>query len=100
MPHAGDALLYRVVAKVERPLFPGYCAAWEPPICSYLPFSGCANVFPYERLSSVSRSRRRSEMRIHSELPLCFGSLSTANLILCSFNAGQTCLFGHKSLRP
>lgn len=24
MPHAGDALLYRDVAKVERPLFPGY----------------------------------------------------------------------------
>jgi hypothetical protein len=32
----------------------------------------------------------RSETRIHSELPLCFGSLLVANLILYSLDAGQS----------
>ena len=32
----------------------------------------------------------RSEVRIHSELPLYFGSLLVANLILCSLDAGQS----------
>src|SRR5258708_10895008 len=32
--------------------------------------------------------------RIHSELPLCFGSLWAATLILCSINAGQTIYAG------
>jgi hypothetical protein len=43
-----------------------------------------------EKLSSASRSRMRSEMRVHSELPLCFGSLLVANLILYSLDAGQS----------
>jgi hypothetical protein len=43
-----------------------------------------------EKLSSASRSRMRSETRIHSELPLCFGSLLVANLILYSLDAGQS----------
>ena len=95
MPRAGDALTYYVVAKVERPLFPGYCAAWEPPTCTYLPFSEFPQVISsYRRLSSASRSRRRSESRIRSELPLCFGSLLVANLILYSLDAGQSLYVG------
>jgi hypothetical protein len=48
------------------------------------------DVFLPVRLSSVSRSRMRSEMRFHSELPLYFGSLLVASLILCSLDAGQS----------
>jgi len=36
IPHIGVAHTYHVVARVERPLFAGYCAAWEPPTCAYL----------------------------------------------------------------
>jgi hypothetical protein len=38
MPHAGDALLYRVVAKVERPLFPGYVLHGNHPSVPTCPF--------------------------------------------------------------
>jgi hypothetical protein len=52
----GDTLAYHVVAKVQRPLFVGYIAAWEPPTCAYLPLQAFL-----ARLSSDSRSRRGSE---------------------------------------
>ena len=38
MPHTGDALLYRVVAKVERPLFPGYVLHGNHPSVPTCPF--------------------------------------------------------------
>src|SRR2546429_7979367 len=91
----GHARTYHVVVRIERPLVPGCRAAWEPPTCSYLPFSEDTQLrSSYRKLSSVSRSRRRSESRIHSELPLCFGSLLVARLILRSFNAGQSVCLG------
>ncbi len=91
MPHAADALSYHVVAKVERPLFPVILLRGNhPPAPTCLALFRTCMRCPERRLSSVSRSRMRSESRIHSELPLCFGSLSAANLILCSINAGQS----------
>jgi hypothetical protein len=76
----------------ERPLFPGYSAAWEPPTCSYLPCQEahqCVLAQDFLRTAAHEGVLRR---RIHSELPLFIGSLSVARLILFSFNAGQTCI--------
>ena len=59
----------------------GYYAAWEPPTWSYLPElrgTRCLSL----QLSSVSRSRRGSEVVISSELSLCFGSLLNTCLVL------------------
>jgi hypothetical protein len=95
MPHAGDALSYHVVAKVERPLFLVILLHGNrPPVPTCLALFRTYVQCPERRLSSVSRSRMRSETRIHSELPLCFGSLLAANLILCSINAGQSVYLG------
>jgi hypothetical protein len=95
MPYAGNALSYHIVVKVERPLFPGCFAAWEPPTCSYLRFS--EHTISYVLAEGFLRPAAHEGVlreRILSELPLCFGSLPVANLILFSFNAGQSVCLG------
>jgi hypothetical protein len=95
MPYAGNALTYHNVAKVERPLFPGCFAAWEPPTCSYLRFSEHTRLYVLaEGFLRPAAHEGVLRERIHSELPLCFGSLVAADLILFSFNAGQSVCFG------
>ena len=83
--NAGDALCHHCEIELERPLFTGYCAAWVPPTCSYLPAfePGTGFLRPAAHEGVLRR-------RIRSGLPLYTGSLLAATLILCSFYAGQS----------
>src|SRR6266704_2637228 len=78
-------LILHCVVDLERPLFTGYCAAWVPPTCSYLP--------AFEPRTGFLRPAAHEGVlrrRIRSGLPLYTGSLLATTLILCSFYAGQS----------
>jgi len=66
----------------------GYSLTWEPPTCPTC-LCLCTKRALYRKLSSVSRSRRRSKSTFPSELAPAFGSLLVVTLILVSLNAGQ-----------
>jgi hypothetical protein len=81
MPYAGHTLPYHIVAKVERPLFPGYCLRGNhPPVPTCLPMPGHLLLCPHRKLSSDSHSRRRSEkahpFRTSTLLRIAVGHLS------------------------
>src|SRR5712691_818224 len=88
--HTRDATHWRrpaycVVARVERPLFAGYCRCVGTTHLFLLapvkvPF--CILAASFLRSAAHEGVLRR---RILSELPLCFGSLSVTHPILCSF---------------
>src|SRR6266516_7554479 len=101
MPYAGDALSYYIVAKVEIPLFPGCFAAWEPPTCSYLPFSENTRFYGLNRgLSSASRSRRRSEKANPFRTSTLFRIAAGRQSHTIFVQRGSVCVFEPKPLSP
>ena len=65
-----------------------YSLTWELPTCPTC-LCICTKRTQYRKLSSVSRSRRRSESTFPSELAPVFGSLLVVTLILVSLSAGH-----------
>ena len=90
VPYSGDALTNYVVLRVKgRFSMVVMLRGNHPPVPTCLVQRKLVYLLP-TKLSSASRSRMRSEMRFHSELPLYFGSLLVATLVLCSLDAGQS----------
>lgn len=84
----GFLLLYLIVVKVERPLS-GYCAAWGPPIRSYLLVVDRSSM-GYQSFLRSAAHERVPRVYDHSDLSPFVGSLLGSNLVLCSISAGQT----------